>query len=88
MTKQERKTLQIDRDLLYRYALRFQTLERQLDNRRQLILEYDAEMSRISQEIKDLERELQNLQYRFGVCLAQFTFDYDNGTLINSNSLL
>lgn len=30
----------------------------------------------------------QQLEVKFGNCLAQFTFDYDRGTFINSNRFL
>lgn len=88
MTKQERKKLQVDRDLLYRYALQFQTLERQIENRRELVLELGAELQRVTNEVASLERELQTLQYRFGTCLAQFVFDYDAGVQVKQNLLL
>lgn len=88
MTRQEKKHLQADRDFLYQYALQFQTLERPIENRRELILELTEELQYVSKEVANLERQLQTLQYRFGNCLAQFTFDYDAGAQASQNRLL
>lgn len=88
MTRQEKRWLQADRDFLYQYALQFQTLERQITEREKQIAEYDSEASRLAKEVRELQRTLRQLEVKFGNCLAQFTFDYERGTFINSNRFL
>lgn len=79
MTKQERKKLQEDRDFLYRFALQFLTLERQINAHKQRIAECDEEAARLTKEVRSLEQTMRQLTTDFGNCLDQFVADYDAG---------
>lgn len=88
MTKQERKYLQEDREFLYKYALQFMTLERQISEREKLIAEYDEEAARLAKEVRELERKRRQLEFKFGACLDQFILDCDDGFLAHSTTRL
>lgn len=84
MTKQERMYLQEDREFLYKYALQFMTLERQISEREKLIAEYDEEAARLAKEVRELQRKMRQLTAMLGNCLDQFVSAYDAGILRDS----
>lgn len=93
MTKLEREQLKEDHALLFDFALKFQTVVNQIKTREQRIAECDSEASRLSKEVRELQRTLRQLEFDFGALLGNFKLwcedtDSDPKRLIKCSSTL
>lgn len=78
MTKQERAKLAADYRLIRQFALEYQTLKREYDERMKVVLQLEAEARRLDREACKVEERLKQMQTDFGLLLAEFTFDFDD----------
>lgn len=78
MTKQERAKLAADYRTLKQFALEYQTLKREYEERMKVVLQLEAEARRLDREACKVEERLKQMQTDFGLLLAEFTFDFDD----------
>jgi phosphoribosylaminoimidazole-succinocarboxamide synthase len=76
MTKQERAKLAADYRLIRQFALEYQTLKREYEERMKVVLQLEAEARRLDREAGKVEERLKQMQTDFGLLLAEFTFDF------------